>query len=737
MPDAETTKKEAPSDQEKTNTYESKASIASEKDSEKSKQSTMEHETVKSEGDEYYKIDEDKAEVHEFTPVSDKHYNRLGFYCVIQNGENSKAKFDEYLAQLHQSLDKRIKQVNDLSKQNIERIKSKASYTKKKLDKEKSNLENYRAELNELKEKRESKLVELDQLRKRIHDAFKKLADEKRKLIDGRLKERLDEIKDEIKKLIDNHLLLAEKKHEINKKNFDENEHVFKKKVERFQNWKNQLDDSYKLICDKADKLTRTGLSENIVTFLTYVGYFSLIVAGWFFSIFIAERNLSSEDYLSFTLMRIFTFGSDLFASGNKFLVFTYLIFGLLGLLVLVAAVIWLSQWLIDRRNGGGINNEVIVGFNENGDEIAYLVGLNPKSMLTSWLQILPPVFIVGLVFILLSMFGADEKNIGNLLISLSGQFIGAVIALVVSGIAMLYISKIIEPRIMNPLKEKKTNNNLFILNWELFLIIIFFVAQYIIILTFKGISNVSIAVSQFFIVTLFTAFTLGYGFKYRGLFLAKQRMENDLRNLSLAIESNSRPHLFDLKSIEGKSFRKQIDRCQSQFFDMIAMRNHLAKELFFDKIPRPVLITKKIRDLLTRDKDLTLDARELTSIEEKHFPELKKIIDDYKADWGRKKKELEEIDKEIKLRYSRKTELDEHYSKRIQSLEASLYNYQKEVIRQQELAYKEEYSTRKEYEKNETQLKDGYNLGEWYMGNGIGHYENKNKQITLEENIS
>jgi hypothetical protein len=690
----------------------------------------------------YPAMDNEKAEIIEFVPVSEKHYNRLGFYCVIEDPKNSKSKFDEYLKQLKQNADKKIKQTNELSKQNIDRFNFKISVTEKKLNEEKANLEKYRAELNKLKQKRENTITEFGNLKKKLHNAYKKLADEKRKLIDNRLKERLEEVKQELKKLIDNYLLLAEKKHEINKKNFEDNQNVFEKKVERFESWKKQLEESYKLIREKTDKLNRAGLTENIVNFLTYAGYFSLIAAGWFFSIFILERKLSSEDYLSFALMRIFTFGSDIFSTGNKYLVFLQLIVGLMGLLALIAGIIWVCQWLIDKRSGIGSGNELVVGLNEEENDI-YLVGINSKSMLTTWLQIIPPVFIIGLIFILLSLFGTDESNVSTLLISLSGQFIGAVIALAATGIAMLYISNIIEPRLLRSIDRQNENlhsenwelftneklrTNLFLQNFELVIIIVLFLIQFAAILLYQGIANVSIAISSFFVVTLFTAFCLGYGFKYRGLFTARRRMEIDIRNLSRAIEDNSRPQYFDLKSIEDKVFKKQFERCQSQFFDIISMRNHLAKELFFDKIRRPILLSKRVRDLFVRgnDKDLTLDARQLNSIEEKYFPELKQEIDDLKSEWERKKKEIGEIEAEIKDRNSRKTELDIQFLKRIQGLEASLFNYQKELIRQQELTCQKEDSIRKEYEKNETDMKDGYDLGQWYVRNRLFHSNHK-----------
>lgn len=717
------------------------------------------------------------------TPIDEKHYNKLGFYCALEEVDEPNGKFEALVHELKKQNASQIEQVTEIYERRIQHIDYKINLRETSLGEEKDNLKKHREQTDALLQEREKLQNELVDLKKAIHAAFHELAEKKRDLVNGKLNERLEEIDKELKTIIEKHKLLAEEKYGINKRIFEDNKDSLKLKVERFTELREEAKQSYDIIKKKIRDLSRSGFSYNAVLFLSRAGVLGLIAAGWFYSVFILSTNIQSEDYFSFFLRRIITFGDVQFSNHNPFMIFGIFLVGLIVLLALISGAIWLTQYFIQGRKRDRTQSEIALHFHE-GNKFAYQTQISSSSVFNMWMQIVPYFLIIGVIFILITLFGSvrngDSSDLANLLQSLSGQFVGAVIALIATGAMILYIGMIIEPRMQNQADVLKSRSNL-LKNWELIASMILFFSLMIFILipgnnftrlqqespallsqsstpidtsatatpsqTFPAMPdsqqiNVfnrnsyqmastpidsTIAIASFVVIVMFTALSLGYGIKYRGLYQQARNMEHQIKMLSYAIEDNSRPVSLNAKTLMSGTFEEKYDGCLDDFFGMVKEKNRLAAELLNDKVEVPA--KRRIHFWRFRkNKDLSVvEERNMTTIEEKYFPESKQIIDDLKSEWQSKNAELEKTKKKIEEIETRQSELENTILQKIQSLESSLINFRRGKILVQEKWHKTQKVLQLNYEKNLYALHDGYNLGLLFKGNnnpdkGKGH---------------
>lgn len=686
---------------------------------------------------------------------SEKHYNQSGFYCAIGAKQNPHSNFREQLKKIQGIGLSKIKQEDKLFRETERRFENKISQTEKKLKTENENLQRHHNDVVRLREERDKIVSELDELAKQIHDAYKKLAEAKKNLIDGRLKERLDEINAEISQLINNYQLLSKKKSEINKQIYNENKNALDKKVNRFEALKKTIEENYRIIRKKIEIVNAANLTETVFTFLIYVGLISVNAAGWFFSIFVSETKLGNDNFLTFLLRKIFTFGSIFCSGEDKVFSFFLLLIGLFGILALITFLTWMSERLIKKRGDtSGFSSEFLLDFSDNFEK-NYFVRIYSKSLYTFWLQIVPYIFAGGLLLIIFSSFGTNEQEITKLMTSLSGQLIGVTITLLISGMILFYINRVIEPRFLKyagkkypeeretakeknnempetTIEQKISNKLLFKNNWELVFTIMLFLSTIAILIIFDDLSKRTMALSAFLVIALFTGFTLGYGLKYKGIFLTARHLEGQLTNLSYAIENNSRPKSLDLKSIENQIFKRQFEELNKQFFKLIAIRNHLVFELLSDNIKKPGLLTSKLKQLFIKDKKLLFENRSLSNIEKIYLPEHTQIIHDFNTEWSRKEIELDEIKKKIILIEERKSELEDKILNEIKTLEIRIDNYKIALAQHNKLFYKKIADIHFITEKNERNLQNGFDLGLWYRERNETRFPN----LLLEKHL-
>lgn len=658
-----------------------------------------------------------------YVEVEDKYYNKIGFYCVLDPSGDPPTNLKKALDDLEQETIDRIKQVTELYNQTVKYYNERIADREARLQEERDNLGAHRGSIVALKEERQKLLAETEEIKNKLTAAYDELANQKRGLTHDSLKNRLDEVEKELQQLIKNHQVLAENKYEASKRIYEDNKKVFDLKVERFTRMKNEADQAYQTVRQKIEDLSRTGISQTAVQFLNYVGLLGLVAAGWFYSVFILSTSIDSEDYLSFFLRRIINFGVAQFQSGNILLTLLILTGILLGLLVMVSGVVWLCHWLLEGRGRGNVNNELVFNFNEDGN-ISFYSRINTRSAFAIWMQLAPYIFVAGLAFILISLFsvGSNPNELSDLLRSLSGQFMGGVLALAATGIMFLYITLIIEPRLLRQ-DEGLLRRSQWARHWELVTSIALFLLLMIFMVfsgSFKAVevvgkpaaTDVIMASASFLIILLFTAFTLGYGVKYRGLYQEERYLKNYLHNLAHAIEDNSRPTALDLKSLQSKNFRKEFEASQAEFFKIIRKRNELVTELFGDVVNTKTP-GRQWRQFFTRNgQAVIVENGKLTPVEEKYFPELKRRIADLESAWHSQKTEAEALRIKIEAIEQRRSDLEETINKKIQAHEAARISLKKNLINREEEFHRQKNSLRLQHKDNACKIQDGYNLG-------------------------
>jgi hypothetical protein len=694
-------------EKEKRSNYEPDSDF--EKDSDESDLNKEEKERIDSDEEE---IKNEKEPIKKSDSLNNDHYRQLAFYGLI-DADDSLNIIKVLQTDLNTTFSNKETKINELFKLKIKRIEEKISIIEEKLKSQKDSLEKFKKGKEELENEKKSILNQLSNLKKELYKEYEKLADGKKDLFEKRLGARLEEINSEISKLLNNYQLLSEKKAEINKKVVNENRESIAKKINRFESKRKQIEDFSLLIYNKLKDLYNAGFSESFFSFISVVGYISLISAGWFFSIYIVEKDLQSEDYLTFILVRIFTFGSQIFSEGNMFINFLILLSGLISILLIITMLIWITDLIIQSKNKVYFNLVTYITAEESDNESLYWSPLFNNSYLIPWINRLPIIFIIGLIFILLSLFGTNPPDINKLMMSLSAQFIGAALTLSITGLMIFYITKVIEPRFG---KENKDESVIKFLtkNWELSFSIISFIAV-ILLLIFINIENSTIALIIYFIITITTSFTLGYALKYRGLINVAEKIEKSLKNLSIAIEDHLRQTTLDSKSIETKSFKDKFEKCLEDFWRMIFIRNRLVEELLVDRAKKPNKLLKWIDVFFNQKDSPSLEIRELSVIEEIYFPVNKKIIEDLKDDWKRNFSLYENKIKEIKRIKYGESNFEKIKLREIKLLEDKINNLKKVIISINENLNNELDKNNLNKEKCKSDLNDGIDLGLWY----------------------
>lgn len=683
-------------------------------------------------------------------PQDDKHFNRMGFYCAIGESENPKGKFDALLLRHKESIDEKLKQIEYHYYLDILRFETKIEELKKKLEEEKFKLFTHKFDIDELLKARDALKVEVNNLETEINQLYKDLGEQKSKLIENRV----EDVKSELAKLVGGYDSITDQKSQINAKSYDNSKDALKIKVDLFQKFADSYSNIYSGIKKKIEILNVAGIGDYISSFLIYAGFTAAIAAGWFFSIYALKNNLNSESTLFFLLSGLFNFGQEFItASNSKVLASLYMTLSLIIFLALTGVIAWFCQWLLDKYEKVNTKNKLVFEISED-EKFVFNTQISAKTFLSFWLQVLPFVFILGIVFIILILGNAAE-NVNKLDISLSGQVAGTAIAFLCTGIAFLYITKVIEPRIEMqasnnaPISWLRSNIELFLLI-TLFLISIFGLLFGVEKLTGIAVGNRFISLLEFTICVLLTSFMLGYGLRYKGLISTTEYLERRLKELTDAIKDNSRARPLNLILAEGKQFNKKYLELQEELLNLIIAKTKVAKEFLpSEDIKGNQNTTKKKENwwsrlfnnakiVETEDKNGKM-AFEMSPIEEVYFPGFKNHIDELKSLITSKNVELEKTENQLSAIKADKSEYATILVKSIKKIETKISNLRKAITNRYFKWTQTIDVQKKQGDKENMEIWDGYNLGMWYRENGIGptpdYYQLSKNQLKIDAN--
>ncbi len=684
-------------------------------------------------------------------PQDDKHFNRMGFYCAIGESENPKEKFDALLLRHKESIDEKLKQIETHFQLDILRFETKIEELKKKLEEEKFKLFTHRFDIDELIKTKNALQVEVNDLEAEINKLYKDLGEQKSKLIENRI----EDVKSELAKLVEGYDSITDQKNKINTKSFDNSRDALKIKVDLFQKFADSYSNIYLGIKKKIEILNIAGIGDYISSFLIYAGFTATIAAGWFFSIYALKNNLNSESTLFFLLSGLFNFGQEFItASNSKVLASLYMTFSLIIFLTLTGGIAWFCQWLLDKYEKRSTKNKLVFEINED-EKFVFNTQISAKTFLSFWLQIIPFVFILGIVFIIL-ILGNAAGNVTKLDISLSGQVAGTAISFLCTGIAFLYITKVIEPRIERqasnntPISWLRSNIELFLLI-TIFLISIFGLLFGVEKLTGIAVGNRFISLLEFAICVLLTSFMLGYGLRYKGLISTTEYLERRLKELTDAIKDNSRARPLNLILAEGKLFNKKYLELQEELLNLIIAKTKVAKDFLpGEDRKKSHNSAKKKENWWSRffNNSKTVEAEnddtetlvfEMSPIEEVYFPGFKNHIDELKSQITSKNAALGKAEKQLSAIKEDKSDYATTLVKSIKKIETKISNLRKEITNRYFKWTQTIDVQKKQGDKENMEIWDGYNLGMWYRENGIGptpdYYVLSKNQLKLGDN--
>jgi hypothetical protein len=457
------------------------------------------------------------------------------------------------------------------------RIDQKIILLDNKIEEYQKEIISYRNQYQTLIDKKKEKNQQLEQSTKELKDLHENLADEEKDLVDNRI----TQLKSEVQGLIDNHSSYFSKQ---------TNGRV-RKDILILKDIQEKLRSKYSEIQSSIKSLHSSGQNSSVYSFLLSAGYLGAVAAGWLFSVYslfvntgATSPSFESHDYISLILQRIFFAGKDI--SRNRLEVFLYTILGLLVFLALIGLVARVSNRLTEKY----LHNKVHFSAEAGENNFSFNASVQASSFYLFWIQLLPIIFILStLIFaVLIWGIGTDEdvKSVGGYI---TGITFGTFISLVIGGFVVLYLMKVIEPRIIKANQQAEASTNVpssskryFLrLNWELVSVGILFITSTILLVTVHPSSNpllnTAALLMEFISVSLLSGFVIGYGARYRGLFISEGILEAKLYGISQTIEELENPSLPNERSSNGVLFKRGIIHLNGQLFDLMASRNDRA----------------------------------------------------------------------------------------------------------------------------------------------------------------
>ncbi len=654
-------------------------------------------------------------------PIDKDRYNKRGFYRAVSEANDAEEGLREEIMQLAET--------HRFNKTSIEEsLNQFAEATGIMIDSLESRIQTEEEALARLQGKPEALKTELAQLRAEavaledaVQTVLKTLEGEKKVFVEVTLNRRLDEIHAELEKLLAGYAILPQRNVAQQRQKHEELKTFVDDMLGWYRDHRNQTLSRLKVLGQRKEEIEdKSGLTHQIVQFLYRAGWAAVFAAGWFFAAFCLSRpSLGNEDYFSFFIQRIFSLAATL--EGYSLVQITGIALGWwTGCLAAVTLVAWLCQRVIRRRrktDGGWffIQSPILPGFMVNSRQ----TGQDPATptFYERWLQWLPKLFLLGMVLIGLALLGpeddANQDEVRKLLISLSGQFVGTLVALAAAGLGIIYISLVIEPRWLKPKSEATPT---WMKHAELTIVFGVLILSCGLLPLVPDVSDAGIAATAFFITLIVGSLTLGYGIKYSGLFQEEKDQLTQLIRIERFIQKKA-PSL-DTSMLENPRIRRQVDACLGDLFDLIRIRTTLTSEglrgLSRQPHIRPRSIGRSVKGWLglrRQDRAPQHDSW-VTDIDRKYFREHAFQLTSRLQQLDNTRARQTALEQEITLFESRDHGLEGTLTKRLWDLRSAADGY-REALRQRKQSRDEIVLALKHlYMEYECELIDGYITG-------------------------
>lgn len=660
---------------------------------------------------------------------------KRGFFEAISFGESPQKKMEALLKNYELRAIEQINGIDTFFNKKIEHLQKRIVNYTETISKLEQNilleLQYKEADDIQLQQLLQEKIKEEERLmitQQEIMDVRIRLGEAKA----GIINKSLDEAENQVKKALNIQNIVYDETRKINNKKYEDG----KDYLARLSACYKDLLEYYKKRYEKVNRYLQVldvdGISPVTTAALTTIGTISFGAAGFFFSTFAGNAGFGNKDMLYFVLDGLIRTAEQ---PANGFFKLGILI----GLIALITAISFLCNHLIERlkrTHEEEVFNKVTLGTQANGklEQLEYQMNLTSNNWYAFWLQLIPGIFIVGLIILSLSQNYRAEQ-LGNINASSEGFIIGTSIAMSLAGLVYLYIIKIVEPRLLKHYDAHPDQRiNWTRANWELVMVIVLFVLFSIgIILIPYGVSGsvpldqqIRYAILLFLAICLVGSMSFAYSVRSRGLIQTTRYLERGIRGLNKAIAYCSGPQTPDVHHTLAPEHGNVLEHVLKQLSFKAAVnlidgrvRTKSRRTGFFGELIDVLKRSKKQEEQSTPEYISYVTVME--PWEEKYFPH---IVDELKA------KEFQYREQQLKYRKV-EDNIGDYKADRINSIRSKENEIAlcKESIKECETLLEAALlekaqslqKTRDEHDETVTLLLDGFHLGIWYRQNGMG----------------
>ncbi|MBV6428293.1 MAG: hypothetical protein KIPDCIKN_02820 [Haliscomenobacter sp.] len=709
-------------------------------------------------------------------------YNRLGFYCAIETVDDTNEK-------LRQLLKSQLDLVVEQKKLLLEYFRAKeVRYTIRikeiyqKIAEENQKLKDYlQSKLPEAKT--EAKV--LCDLKLNLENKFSQRVVEFGKQKVSLVEEAIKAARTNLDSIVENSQKTYEKRFGFNNQALEDNKTAVAARTRQYETLRAQAEKQWQRLVRKMQALGFDGMNPAIGHWLFYLGVsIAMICGAYFFSVFALSKGISDSNLPFFLLKGAANFIHQFFPN----LSLPWRLLALLGCLLGVSLAVTFIAWLAwvglrklasidrngsDKKRGDEAGKNDSVAQFEFASERDFSFELRTKGsdFLRFWLQVLPVLLILGLVFLLVFLtLEKDTSHSGqfvdldNLDISLTGSVIGALLTLMFAGLFSIYILKVVEPRA--EVEDESKRLRPIAQNAEMAVAgVLFAIALFLLFfLDNKGAKASAEHPEVIFTYGMFVlanGYLLGFALRIRSIFGTLHFLERKTIMLARAIRNGVLPLETSLTSKEDKIFKKEYAKIQREIFNLLLLKTQLSNQALGGpnanrtanqperKPARPKLKStegeqQSLRGWLNnhlffwRERDaFETSATEVSvlSIEEwenRLFPDAASEIEQIGKDLALAGARCSEAAELVAQMEQDKSGYCEAVHDRIRRYEDSINGFKIEIEKAITDKRRELRALARQSDSIQVDIRQGYNLGCWFRGT-----MDANTQVTYSEVIS
>lgn len=649
-------------------------------------------------------------------------HERYGFYEAIAAGQNMRPALDEMIEQNNEATEKQIQLLEQTFDEALSEIGVTIESIEQKIKEQKERLISVRDQRGSTVDAAKELSIVIHEIKQDHQKLITELGVRHRDLV----KERIDAVHQELNDLANmyNDVFDSKYKSETELKNaLAEQRHFYK-------TLKSTLQHTYDLVQKKLDILYPSGVGPFSTNFLMAAGFGAAIAAACLFGIFAAEESLDRQNLLLFAFEGIFSF-TDLFVERFDSLQAAALLSAILTIFfIFVTGLIWACQYLLDRYTNDKSKHSL--GVKVKGRRSAFNSNIRARSLLSFWLQLLPWLFISGMLFIVVAI-GQSAGQSRDLLNQLSGQAMGLAVMLLCAGLFFLYIVKVLEPAAEKRATLNGDKQSKWRINLEL-LIAIVVINLLLLILVFNDIvlslsDNPSklISIICFMGLANISAITIGYALRHKNLLRTRYHLERRTSDLTELLVSLSSTKPMKLWLNEEGQFNKRFLKLQEELFQLMESKTKNLRRLdsWSGKIDTNTENKKDNRNFLQRLKQVVINkvspsisSGELVQFRRVNFPQLSYQIDSLERSLNGKKTEYDELNQLLKKIDEHNTDVDWDVKSKLSNLNAhkKVQSNNRMSLLQQRTQIRIKLT--QESKIINGKLRQGFLLGEWLQNN-------------------